>query len=57
MKEELAKLSTFLCEWHSDDTFPGDIVASLLGDISCGVSAEDIIEDLKENYLAGPYEW
>jgi hypothetical protein len=48
MKEELTKLADFLAD-YSNTTFAGDIVASLLDDLAIGVTAEDIIDDLKGN--------
>jgi hypothetical protein len=44
--QELTKLADFLADF-SNVQFTGDVVASMLDDISAGVTANEIFEDLQ----------
>lgn len=45
IKVEIEKLSSYLSQ-YSNVHFSGDVVASFLDDLSLGITADEIIEDL-----------
>ena len=51
VKSDLEKLSEWFAQLNDDCHFDGCFISSVLSDLSAGVTAQDIIDDIEENWL------